>query len=173
MMPAMKKSTTIAGGALCVLSLIACGGATKQANAPDQGADEMKSSAESTNAASGESSNPTSSVPSQADVPSSGKTAYDKEAVEAQLKRGARSVKASCGSATDEDGQATGPWGKVQAHITLGRNGHVRQVSVPSPYAGTPAGVCVTHAFDKIQFPPYAAPDDVAVDWDVELVKPK
>jgi hypothetical protein len=57
--------------------------------------------------------------------------------------------------------------------VTLGRNGHVKQVAVPAPFDGTPVGVCVVHAFDKIQFPPYAAPGDVVVDWDIEVVKPK
>jgi hypothetical protein len=102
-----------------------------------------------------------------------GKTPYDKEAVDAQLKRGARQVKANCGAATDEEGKATGPWGKTKASITLGRNGHVKQVSVPTPYEGKPAGLCVVHAFEKIQFPPYPGEDDVVVDWDVELMRPK
>jgi hypothetical protein len=93
--------------------------------------------------------------------------------VEAELKRAARQVKANCGSASDEDGKKTGPWGKTTASVTLGRNGHVKQVSVPSEYDGKPVGVCVVHAFQKIQFPPYAAPDDVTVSWDVELVQPK
>ncbi|MCL2448954.1 MAG: hypothetical protein FWD17_08415, partial [Polyangiaceae bacterium] len=102
-----------------------------------------------------------------------GKTPYDKDAVDAQLKRGARSVKASCGAATDESGDAAGPWGKTTASVTLGRNGHVKQVKVPAPYDGTPVGLCVVHSFDKIQFPPYASSSDVTVDWEVEVVKPK
>jgi hypothetical protein len=105
--------------------------------------------------------------------PSAGKTPYDRDAVEAQLKRGARSVKGSCGAATDDNGDATGPWGKTKASVTLGRNGHVKQVAVPAPFDGTPVGVCIVHAFDKIQFPPYAASTDVTIDWDVEAVKPK
>jgi hypothetical protein len=108
------------------------------------------------------------------DTPSSsGKTPYDKEAVEVQLKRAARQVKANCGSATDDDGKANGPWGSTKVNVTLGRNGHVRGVAVPSPYDGKPVGVCVVHAFEKIQFPPYPGSSDVAVDWDVEIVHPK
>jgi hypothetical protein len=103
----------------------------------------------------------------------SGPTPYDKDAVEAELKRGARQVKANCGAATDDDGKASGPWGSTTASIMLGRNGHVKQVSLPAPYDGKPVGVCVVHAFDKIQFPPYAGDSDVVVDWDVQLVRPK
>jgi hypothetical protein len=114
-----------------------------------------------------------SAAPTQSDSAAAGKTPYDKEAVDAQLKRGARQVKANCGAATDDEGKATGPWGKTKASITLGRNGHVKQVSVPAPYDGKPAGLCVLHSFEKIQFPPYPGESDVVVDWDVELVRPK
>ncbi|HEV3192768.1 MAG TPA: hypothetical protein VGY54_19810 [Polyangiaceae bacterium] len=113
------------------------------------------------------------SAPAHVDSVPAGKMQYDKEAVDAQLKRGARQVKANCGAATDDEGKATGPWGKTKASITLGRNGHVKQVSVPAPYDGKPAGLCVVHAFEKIQFPPYPGESDVVVDWDVELVRPK
>jgi hypothetical protein len=111
-----------------------------------------------------------SAVPSAAQ---SGGVPYDKDSVEVELKRGARQVKANCGAATDDDGHASGPWGKTQASITLGRNGHVKQVSVPAPYDGKPVGLCIAHSFDKIQFPPYAADADAVVSWNVELVKPK
>lgn len=103
----------------------------------------------------------------------SGGVPYDKDSVEVELKRGARQVKANCGAATDDDGHASGPWGKTQASITLGRNGHIKQVSVPAPYDGKPVGLCIAHSFDKIQFPPYAADTDAVVWWNVELVKPK
>jgi hypothetical protein len=102
-----------------------------------------------------------------------GGTPYDKDAVEIELKRGIRQVKANCGAATDDDGNATGPWGKTTASITLGRNGHVKQVTVPAPYDGKPVGDCIVHSFDKIQFPPYGGSADVVVDREVELVKPK
>ena len=111
--------------------------------------------------------------PGDSSPASGGSSAYDKDAVEAQLKRSARQVKGSCGSATDEDGKATGPWGKVNATVTLGRNGHVKDVKLPSGYDGKPAGACIVHAFQKVQFPPYAAPDDATIDWEVEVVQPK
>jgi hypothetical protein len=104
---------------------------------------------------------------------SSGKTPYDKDAVEVQLKRAARQVKGNCGGATDDDGKATGPWGETKATVVLGRNGHIKQITIPAPYDGKPVGICVVHAFQKIQFPPYAAPSDVTVDWDIQIVQPK
>jgi hypothetical protein len=104
---------------------------------------------------------------------SGGKVPYDKDAVEVQLKRAARQIKGNCGAATDENGQATGPWGTTKASVTLGRNGRVKDVTVPSPYDGKPAGLCAVNAFKKIQFPPYAGSSDVVLDWDIEIVQPK
>ena len=104
---------------------------------------------------------------------SAGGGSYDHDAVQAELKRASRQIQKNCGAATDDEGKATGPWGKTSASVVLGRNGHVKQVSVPSPYSGKPVGDCVVHAFEKIQFPPYAGSSDASVDWDVELVQPK
>lgn len=100
-------------------------------------------------------------------------SAYDKEAVDAQLKRAAKQVKENCGSASDEDGNKNGPWGATSATIVLGRNGHVSDVSVPAPYSGKPVGDCVVRSFKKIQFPPYAGATDVSVSWDVTISQPK
>jgi hypothetical protein len=122
---------------------------------------------------SSSSSSSASSGSSTSSASAGGPTPYDKDAVEAQLKRAARQVKAGCGSASDDEGHQTGPWGSTKASVVLGRNGHVKQVTVPSPYDGKPVGVCVVNAFKKIQFPPYASGSDVVVDWDIEIVQPK
>ena len=98
---------------------------------------------------------------------------YDREAVEAQLKRAAKQVQANCGSASDEEGNKTGPWGSTTATIVLGRNGHVLEVTVPSPYSGKPVGDCVANSFKRIQYPPYGASADASVTWDVQIVEPK
>lgn len=171
------------GWASCLVALVGCGGQTKQADSPgtcpegtvlqgsdclpasakkEKDPDEMMPSASASHAGSDDTSSPSSGAG----------TPYDKDAVEAELKRAARAIKASCGASTDDDGQATGPWGATKASITLGRNGHIKQVTVPAPYDGKPVGVCVVHAFQKIWFPPYAAPSDAVVEWDVDLVKP-
>jgi hypothetical protein len=193
--PTMSQRTTrwirVAGATWCLLSISACAGQPKPAAAPSacpegtvlQGSDCLPSApaSEATTANAPVPSVETSAAPpSDAQGPSSPGSAgsgevvpYDKDAVEAELKRGARQVRANCGAATDDEGQATGPWGVTEASIMLGRNGHVRQVTVPPPYDGKPVGVCIIHSFDRIEFPPYAASSDAVVAWKVELVKPK
>jgi hypothetical protein len=99
-------------------------------------------------------------------------SAYDKENTDVVLARAARQVKANCGAAKDEEGKATGPWGKVSIKVTLGANGHSKGVAVPAPYDGKPVGKCISNAFAILVFPPWAGAD-TDVDWEVELVKPE
>jgi hypothetical protein len=148
-----------------------------QSSASTQGRDdspppsEKGASASSSSASSSSTSASSSSTASAAE--SGGKPPYDEDAVEVQLKRAARQIRANCGSATDEEGKAAGPWGSATVSVVLGRNGHVKGVTVPPPYDGKPVGVCVVHAFEKIWFPPYAGSSDVSVDRDVQIVAPK
>jgi hypothetical protein len=192
----------VVAGALCALGLVSvagCGaggkGADSPGNCPDgtvlsgsdcvpasagSGHSSGDSSSSSSDTASGggsssggnseASSPPPDPTPS---APSGGKTPYDKDSVEIELKRASRQVKANCGSATDDNGTASGPWGKTSAAVTLGRNGHIKDVTIPAPYDGQPDGLCAVNAFKKIQFPPYASSSDVVVQWDIEFVKPK
>jgi hypothetical protein len=177
-------------------AIVGCGGASKEAdnahNCPEgtvlkgsdcvpaesaghESDDTASSSTSSKGSDTGSSSGSSSSSSSSSDAPapSSGGSSYDKAYVEGQLKSAARQVKSNCGSATDDSGAAPGPWGKTQASVTLGRNGHVQAVSVPAPYDGQPEGVCAVNAFKKLQFPPYAGSSDAVVPWDIEFVKPK
>ena len=87
------------------------------------------------------------------------------------LKRAARQVKANCGAATNDDGKATGPWGKFDVSVKLGHNGHSAGATVPAPYDGKPVGKCVSNAFAILQYPPFAG-GDTTVDWPVEIVAP-
>ncbi len=96
---------------------------------------------------------------------------YDKEATEVVIKRAARQVKENCGAAKDENGKATGPWGKATLQIQLGKNGHSKGVTVPAPYQGKPSGNCVEKAFTNLTFPPWGGAD-TDVTWEVELVNP-
>jgi len=198
-MPAMSSSGWAAAtlGAM-LLAVAGCGGGGKGADSPGTcpegtvlkgddclpGGDDSSSSSSSSgkssakdpdddSSSSSSTSSSTSSDSSSSAASSGGSTPYDKDAVEAQLKRAARQVKSGCGSASDDEGQKTGPWGSTKASVVLGRNGHVKQVTVPAPYDGKPVGVCVINAFKKIQFPPYAGSSDVVIDWDVEIVQPK
>jgi hypothetical protein len=188
MMRAMRQGKIVVAGA-CLLGIVACGGGEKGASSPgtcpdgtvlrgsdcvpadsanEDSAPKHKSSSKSDDSAE-------AALSSGDSAPSSGGSGkgYDKDAVEAQLKRSARQVKGACGSATDEDGKATGPWGKITATVTLGRNGHVKQVALPPGYDGKPAGLCIVNAFQKVQFPPYPGASDATIDWEVEVVQPK
>jgi hypothetical protein len=95
---------------------------------------------------------------------------YDKEATEATLKRATRQVKDNCGAAKDDDGKATGPWGKVTLSLVLGPNGHMKSVTVPPPYDGKAVGSCISKAFTNLSFPPWAG-QDTPLEWEVEVVK--
>ncbi len=97
---------------------------------------------------------------------------YDKEETEKVLRRAARQVKDNCGATKDENGKATGPWGKGTIQVQLGHNGHSKGITVPAPYQGKPVGSCVEKAFSGLSFPPWSG-SDTSVDWEVELVQPK
>jgi hypothetical protein len=99
------------------------------------------------------------------------KVPYDKEAVTVPMRIAVRQVKANCGAATDEEGKATGPWGKTTVTVTLGHNGHVRGAAVPSPYDGKPVGRCITRAFSTAIYPPFNGPD-TPIEIPVEVVQP-
>jgi len=91
---------------------------------------------------------------------------------EVALKRAARQVKANCGAAKDADGKSIGPFGKTMVNVTLGRNGHSKNVSVDSSLDGKPAGNCVLQAFKNLTYAPWAGAD-ATVQWEVELVQAK
>lgn len=177
------RGTAVASAAamLVAVAASACGGEPKHAQSPAscsdgtvlQGDDCVPQTAVEPKASGGD--EPAAAATSH-DAPASGASegpAYDKEAVDSQLKRAARQVKANCGSASDEDGNKTGPWGSTTATIVLGRNGHVASVSVPAPYDGKPVGDCVVNSFRRIEFPPYPGASDATVTWDVEIARPK
>jgi hypothetical protein len=96
---------------------------------------------------------------------------YDKEGTEVVLKRAARQVKANCGHAKDDNGKASGPWGKTNVSIQLGHNGRGKGATVPAPFDGKPTGKCAVQAFANLTFPPWSG-DDTTVEWEVEIVEP-
>jgi hypothetical protein len=171
--PGTCPDGTVLKGEDCVPSDDSSSSSSSSSGKSTAKSDDDDSSSSSSSASSSPSSSSSSSSSDTSSASSGGSTPYDKDAVEAQLKRAARQVKSGCGSASDDDGHQTGPWGATKASVVLGRNGHVKQVTVPSPYDGKPVGVCVMNAFKKIQFPPYAGSSDVVIDWDVEIVQPK
>jgi hypothetical protein len=182
-----RGQNLVAASTWCVLAVAACGGASKQADSPGtcpegtvlKGEDclpESAGGAKSSDPSPKDSAKAGSAAPANQSAGSdseSGGGSYDKDAVDAQLKRAAKQVKDNCGSASDEEGNKTGPWGSTTATIVLGRNGHIQDVAVPSPYSGKPVGDCVVNSFKKIQFPPYGGASDASVSWDVQIVAPK
>jgi hypothetical protein len=183
-MDAMTGAATQAIASVsCLLTLVACGGGGKPADAPgtcpegtvlsgDSCVPESAGGHKSSGDEDAPKGNTNASQLSGGSSESSG-PGYDKEAVDAQLKRAAKQVKSNCGSASDDEGKKTGPWGSTTATVVLGRNGHIQEVTVPAPYSGTPVGDCVVNSFKKIQFPPYAGSSDASVTWDVQIVEPK
>jgi hypothetical protein len=105
-------------------------------------------------------------------TPAGPKTPYDKEETEKVLRRAAESVRKNCGATRNDQGKVTGPWGATKVSVTLGRDGNSRNPTVPPPFDGTPPGRCAVNAFSKLIFPPYAAPSDSIVDWDIEIIEP-
>jgi hypothetical protein len=100
-----------------------------------------------------------------------GGASYDRKTLEVGLKRAARQVKANCGAATDENGAATGPWGKTTVTVKLGHNGHSKGGTVPPPFDGKSTGRCAVQAFANLIYAPFAGAD-TDVDWPVEVTKP-
>jgi hypothetical protein len=177
-----------AASAFAAFALAACGGSAKPADAPgacpegtvltgdaclpDPASAPKTGDSDSPKGNTGTSSTSSIGQSKGADT-DTGAASYDKDAVDAQLKRAAKQIKDNCGSASDEDGNKGGPWGSTTATVVLGRNGHVHEVTVPSPYSGKPVGDCVVNSFKKIQFPPYGGSTDATVSWDIQIVEPK
>jgi hypothetical protein len=199
MMRAMKKALVGVAVGLAALAAAACGGGGKDAESPGTcpegtvlkgsdcvpaetagdtsgsggGDDSPKKSAHKKKSEDAEEESFKKREGDESAASGGGSGGYDKDAVEAQMKRATKQIKSNCGSATDDEGKATGPWGTVSANIVLGRNGHIKDVTVPDPYNGKPVGICVVRALQKIQFPPYAGSSDVSISRDFEVTKPK
>jgi len=197
-MPAMSRRTRVTtglvtAGAWWVAALTACGTKEKPAESPPTCPEGTVLSGESclpvsagtaktpgdddTSRAATAKASPPSASPAAGGAAETegggGGATFDKDAVETQLKRAAKQVKGNCGLATDEDGNQSGPWGTTTAAVVIGRNGHVREVTVPAPYGGTPVGECIVNSFKKLVYPPYPGASDATVTWPVEVIKPK
>ena len=96
---------------------------------------------------------------------------YDKEHTEIVLRRASRQVKEHCGEAKDENGKASGPWGKTTINVNLGHNGRSKGATIQAPFDGKPTGRCAVQAFSALTFPPWGGAD-TAIDWEIEIVQP-
>jgi hypothetical protein len=156
---------------LLALLVVACGSPAKPAeDATEMPKEEAAPKWDSETTASAASTSGAASAPKP--PPGQRHDQYDKEATEVTLKRATRQVRDNCGHAKDDDGKATGPWGKMTITLVLGPNGHMKSVTVPPPYEGKPVGNCIAKAFDNLSFPPWAG-QETTLEWEVEVVKPE
>jgi hypothetical protein len=162
------------GVTFILIGMVACGGAAKRGNDANEPVG-LPPVEDDTPKWEGASATPQESPkPKGAHVnegPTRREDEYDKEATEVVLKRAARQVKDNCGAAKDENGKATGPWGKATLLVQLGHNGRSKGVTVPPPFEGQPTGRCVEKAFTNLTFPPWGG-SDTTVEWEVELLEP-
>ena len=160
------------GWTLLLIGLVACGGTKRAAKDPT---DEPPPTQDETprweGAAPPEETKPKAAGSTVNEAPGRRADQYDKEATEVVLARAARQVKENCGAAKDEDGKASGPWGKATVQVQLGHNGRSKGVTIPSPFEGKVTGRCIEKAFSNLMFPPWGG-SDTTVDWEVEVVEP-
>ncbi len=113
---------------------------------------------------------PAGTPPTSAPVGQHRTDTYDKEQTEIVLRRAARQVKENCGEAKDENGKASGPWGKTSISVNLGHNGRSKGATIQAPYDTKPTGRCAVQAFSALTFPPWGGAD-TTVDWEIEIVQ--
>jgi hypothetical protein len=96
------------------------------------------------------------------------KKKFDEKQTKMELARATRSAE-SCPGVVAEQEKKDHPRGDTRVSVTFQEDGTVRQVSIPSPFDGTPVGDCVIRAYKAIIIPPYEGGGDQIVDWDVSL----
>jgi hypothetical protein len=163
------NSLSVVAVAVTMLASVACG-PPKPAESASHGDEAAPPASGDSDTPPGVSSPPPAPPVAPAPAPGSG-VPYDKEAVEIGLKRAARQVKGNCGGTKDEDGKATGPWGKTTVTVKLGHNGHSQGAAISAPFDGRPVGKCISQAFAIITYPPFAGAD-TTIEWEVEVVEP-
>ncbi len=114
---------------------------------------------------------PAGTPPPAATVGQNRTDSYDKEHTEITLRRASRQVKEHCGEAKDENGKASGPWGKTTVSVNLGHNGRSKGATIQAPYDTKPTGRCAVQAFSSLTFPPWSGAD-TTIEWEIELVQP-
>jgi hypothetical protein len=95
------------------------------------------------------------------------KRAFDRNQTEMELKRATRSAE-SCPGVVAEQEKKDHPRGETRVSVTFQEDGTVRQISIPSPFDGTPVGDCVMRAYKSVIIPPYTGGDQI-IDWDLSL----
>ncbi len=98
------------------------------------------------------------------------KRKFDRKQVDMELKRATRSAESCPGVVVEQEKteKKEHPRGDTRVSVTFQEDGTVRQVSIPSPFDGTPLGECVVRAYKAVIVPPYTEGEQI-VDVDVSL----
>lgn len=95
------------------------------------------------------------------------KREFDQKQVKMELARATRSAE-SCPGVVAEMETKEHPRGETRVTVTFIEDGTVRDVSIPSPFDGTPIGECVKRAYKAVIVPPYTGGEQI-IDWDLTL----
>jgi cell division protein FtsN len=96
------------------------------------------------------------------------KREFDRKQTKMELQRATRSAETCPGVVAEQEKKGEHPRGETKVSISFQEDGTVRQVSIPSPFDGTPLGECVIRAYKAVIVPPYVGGEQI-VDWDVSL----
>jgi hypothetical protein len=162
-MPGMKRLCTA-----IALSISACGPSYdgQDVKTPDQLVDEqdqLEQAAEKNKKARG-----VDETYSSEETDAEKKREFDRKQVDMELKRATRSAESCPGVVVEQEKKGEHPRGETKVSISFQEDGTVRQVSIPSPFDGTPLGDCVIRAYKSVIVPPYSGGEQI-VDWDVVL----
>jgi hypothetical protein len=99
------------------------------------------------------------------------KRKFDEKQSKMEMSRATRSAESCPGVVIEQETKENKQRGETRVSVTFQEDGTVRQVSIPSPFDGTPVGECVMRAYKSIIVPPFTGGDQI-VDWDVSLKDP-
>ncbi len=96
------------------------------------------------------------------------KREFDQKQTKLELQRATISAE-SCPGVVAGTETKDHPRGDTRVTVTFQQDGTVKEVTIPSPFDGTPIGDCVLQAYKKVLVPPYDTGGDQIMDWDVSL----
>jgi hypothetical protein len=107
-------------------------------------------------------------VGSTEETDSEKKREFDQKQTKLELERATISAQ-SCPGVVAGTETKDHPRGDTRVTVTFQQDGTVKEVTIPSPFDGTPIGDCVLQAYKKVIVPPYDTGGDQIMDWDVSL----
>ena len=99
------------------------------------------------------------------------KRKFDEKQAKMEMSRATRSAESCPGVVLEQETKENKQRGETRVSVTFQEDGTVRQVTVPSPFDGTPVGECVMRAYKSVIVPPFTGGDQI-LDWDVSLKDP-